>query len=187
MISRDVGSSIKREIGTLSVYGHHKPTAKQNPGLAERSISSSGYDIIALKIFDNLKPTISGSHLSSLNRLPSIVLHIWGEVLSLGSQLTILWGILPTFLLLLIYFPYAISFFLSLLSYLKSTSSKNLLITAPWGKILLRSWISENILILPSYIIFYYYYNLLLFSGYKYFLIGHHLPLDYFRYCSIDF
>lgn len=71
-----------------------------------------------------------------------------------------------------------LSFFLSLLSYLKNTLSKNLSITAPWGKILLRSWISENILILPSYIIFYYYYNLLLFSGYKIFLIFHQSILD---------
>lgn len=157
MTSRDVDCSVRREIGNLSKHDYLKQHAKQNPGLTEQSIWSSAYDIIALKIFSNLKLTISGSYLSSRNWLPSIVFHIWDTVLSLGSQSTILWGILSTFLLFLIYFLYTISFFLSLLTYLKNTSSKNLWVTAPWGEILLRSWISENILVLSSYIIFYSY------------------------------
>lgn len=64
-IAKAVG--VKREIETLSMHSQHKQHAKTYPGLAELSIWSSGYGIIALNIFTVFKPTISESYLSSLN------------------------------------------------------------------------------------------------------------------------
>lgn len=142
---------VKREIETLLMHSQHKQSAKTYPGLAELNIWFSGYDIIVVKIFNSIQT----NHFCVTKLVQSefsIVLHIWGKEFSLGSPFSILWGILPTFLLFLICFPYANSFLVYCLTW--RTHLLKIFKIAPWEKNLLRSSMSENILILSSYIIF---------------------------------
>lgn len=122
-------------------------------------------NVIALKILESLHINFLLCHIFPPEL---VVLHIWCKVVSLVSQFTIFLGISPTFLLFLIYFVSIFFFFfifVGLLSYLKNTSSNNIFKIASWENNLLRSWMSENILILHH-----------TWSGYIIFLVGNNFP-----------